>query len=85
MEHHPDCRAETRRHGDIEAVTCAPCATVEWFRGGRPIVADVALAALFGDYDLVAVAAQELNRLGLEVRFPRPVLRKEARDAEAPR
>ena len=54
MEHRSDCSLQTRRHGDIETVGCATCATVEWFRGGRPVVADVALASLFGEYDLVA-------------------------------
>lgn len=73
MDHNdfPRCRYETRRHGDIETATCETCASVEWFRSGRPISGDVAMAALFGEYDLVG-RLDAVNAPGLEVLLYRP-------------
>ncbi len=53
MDTTTECIYEMRTSADLEAAVCAPCGTVEWFRSGRPLSAEVALAALFGDYDLI--------------------------------
>ncbi len=75
MEHHdlPTCRLETRRHGRFEAAICRGCGSVDWFRDGRPVAADLALAGLFGDYDLVA-RLDAVSAPGREVLLYRPNL-----------
>jgi hypothetical protein len=62
---------ETRRHGRYEAAACRECGLVEWFEAGRPVVADVALAALFGNFDLVG-RLDAVSAPGREVLLYRP-------------
>jgi hypothetical protein len=47
------CSYEIRSKGDLDAAICTRCGAVDWYRAGKPISAEVALASLFGDYDLV--------------------------------
>lgn len=73
MERHDfsECRMQTRRHGRFETATCRECGSVEWFENGRPVVADVAMAALFGDFDLVS-RLDAVSAPGPEVLLYRP-------------
>lgn len=39
--------------GQIAVAACADCRQIEWFSNAGPIDSDEAIAALFGNYDLV--------------------------------
>lgn len=50
----PTCTHEIRHAGRFGVMACSDCATIEWFENGRPVDPEVAMAGLFGDFDLVA-------------------------------
>lgn len=48
-----DCRHQPTPVERFQVVACPECGEVDWFEEGAPVTADVALAGLFGDYDLI--------------------------------
>lgn len=56
QEPDPRCDHRPRTAGAVSVVACPGCGDVAWFVGGEPVDPAEGMAALFGDFELVARA-----------------------------